>query len=246
MPHHDLLIIGTGSGNSLVTPELEGLDIGIVEQGRFGGTCLNVGCIPTKMYVLPADRVLEAREARRLGVSFAEPTVDWPAIRDRIFGRIDPIAEGGQSYRRSQDFVTVHAEHARFVGERTMRLASGVEVSADKVVIAAGSRAVGLSSVPELAEPDPARGLHTSDTVMRLEELPRSMVVIGGGFVGCEFAHVFSAFGVEVTQVQRSGPLLRQHDAEVAAPTRARPRPATTSGRGRASSRRTTTGRRGR
>ncbi len=216
MPHHDLLIIGTGSGNSLVTPELEGLDIGIVEQGRFGGTCLNVGCIPTKMYVLPADRVVEAAEAKRLGVDFAAPTVDWPAIRDRVFGRIDPIASGGEDYRRGQDFVTVHAEHARFVGERRLRLASGTEVTADQVVIAAGSRAQGLSSVPELAEPDPSRGLHTSDTIMRIDDLPRSMVVIGGGFVGCEFAHVFSAFGVQVTQVQRSDVLLSHHEGEVA------------------------------
>lgn len=217
MPHHDLLIIGTGSGNSLVTPELEGLDIGIVEQGRFGGTCLNVGCIPTKMYVLPADRVIEAEEARRLGVTFGAPTIDWPAIRDRIFGRIDPIADGGEEYRRGQDFVTVYAERARFVGQRMLRLESGVEVSADRVVIAAGSRAQGLGSVPELAEPDPSRGLHTSDTIMRIDELPASMVVIGGGFVGCEFAHVFSAFGVEVTQVQRSGLLLSQHETEIAA-----------------------------
>ena len=84
MPHHNLLIIGTGSGNSLITPELEGLDIAIVEEGRFGGTCLNVGCIPTKMYVLPADRIVEARESDRLGVTFPKPTVNWPAIRDRI------------------------------------------------------------------------------------------------------------------------------------------------------------------
>ena len=90
--HHDLIIIGSGSGNSLVTPELEGLDIAIVEEGTFGGTCLNVGCIPTKMLVLPADRITEAHEARRLGVTVdsAPATVDWPAIRDRIFtNRID-------------------------------------------------------------------------------------------------------------------------------------------------------------
>ena len=95
MPHHDLVIIGSGSGNSLLTPELEGLDVAIVEGGTFGGTCLNVGCIPTKMFLLPADRVVEADDARRLGVTFAEPTVDWPGIRDRIFGRIDPISAGG-------------------------------------------------------------------------------------------------------------------------------------------------------
>ena len=63
MPHHDLVIIGSGSGNSLLTPELDGLDVAIVEGGTFGGTCLNVGCIPTKMFVLPADRVVDAADA---------------------------------------------------------------------------------------------------------------------------------------------------------------------------------------
>jgi mycothione reductase len=95
MPHHDLVIIGTGSGNSLLTPELDGLDVAIVEGGTFGGTCINVGCIPSKMFVLPADRVLEAADSHRLGVTFPGPSVDWPDIRDRVFGRIDAISAGG-------------------------------------------------------------------------------------------------------------------------------------------------------
>lgn len=214
MPHHDLLIIGTGSGNSIITPELEGLDIAVVEEGRFGGTCLNVGCIPTKMFVLPADVVVDAREAPRLGVTFGEPEVDWPAIRDRIFGRIDPIADGGEAYRRSQDFVTVYAATARFVGDRRVLLSTGEEVSADRVVVAAGSRPHGYP-IDGLREPDPARGLHTSDTVMRLETLPTRMIVLGGGFVGCEFAHVFAGLGVEVTQVQRGDVLLRAEERDI-------------------------------
>lgn len=214
--HHDLIIIGTGSGNSLVTPELEGLDIAIVEEGTFGGTCLNVGCIPTKMLVLPADRVLESREAERLGVTISrELSVDWPAIRDRIFtNRIDQIAAGGERYRRSQDFITVYAARARFVGDRRLALSTGEEITADRIVIAAGSRA-DLLEVDGLDRVDVARGVHTSDTVMRMDELPRRMAIIGGGFVACEFAHVFSALGVEVTQIQRSGALLRGEDAEI-------------------------------
>jgi mycothione reductase len=215
MRHHDLVIIGTGSGNSLITPELEGLDIGLVEEGTFGGTCLNVGCIPTKMFVLPADRVLEARDAARLGVHLPAPRVDWPAIRDRVFGRIDPIASGGEDYRRGQDFVTVYAARARFVGERHLVLSTGEEVTADRMVVAAGSRPHGLP-VDGLREADPGAGLHTSDTIMRLAELPDRMLVLGGGFVACEFAHVFSALGVEVTQVQRSDVLLTKEDRPVA------------------------------
>ena len=214
MPHHDLVIIGSGSGNSLLTPELEGLDVAIVEGGTFGGTCLNVGCIPTKMFVLPADRVVEADDARRLDVTFAEPTVDWPGIRDRIFRRIDPISAGGEAYRLGQEHTTLYRSHAVFTGERRLTLATGEAVTADRVVVAAGSHPVGLD-VDGLRAPHPAHGIHTSDTVMRLDALPPRMAVIGGGFVACEMAHVFAALGVAVTQVQRGPALLRHHEVEV-------------------------------
>jgi mycothione reductase len=213
MPHHDLVIIGSGSGNSLLIPELDGLDVAIVEGGTFGGTCLNVGCIPTKMFVLPADRVAEAHEAHRLGVTFTHPTVDWPAIRDRIFGRIDPISAAGEAYRRGQEHTTLYRSHATFTGERRLALATGEEVTADRIVVAAGSHPVGLD-VDGLRAPDPARGVHTSDTVMRLDALPPRMAVIGGGFVACEMAHVFASLGVTVTQVQRGEALLRHHEVE--------------------------------
>ena len=215
MPHHDLVIIGSGSGNSLLTPELDGLDVAIVEGGTFGGTCINVGCIPTKMFVLPADRVVDAADAHRLGVTFGAPTVDWPGIRDRIFGRIDAISAGGRSYREHQERTTLYAAHARFTGERRLALSTGEQVTADRVVVAAGAYAAGLD-VDGLREPDPARGLHTSDTVMRLEALPPRMTVVGGGFVACEMAHVFSSLGVHVTQVQRGPVLLRHHEVEIA------------------------------
>lgn len=215
MPHHDLVIIGSGSGNSLLTPELEGLDVAIVEKGTFGGTCLNVGCIPTKMFVLPADRVVEADDARRLGVTFEPPRVDWPGIRDRIFGRIDPISRGGEEYRRGQEHVTLYRTRARFAGPRRLVLDSGEELTAERVVVAAGSRAVGLP-VDGLTAADPDRGVHTSDTVMRMDALPTRLAVVGGGFVACEMAHVFSSLGVRVTQVQRSARLLTAEELEVA------------------------------
>ena len=214
MPHHDLVIIGSGSGNSLLTPELDGLDVAIVEGGTFGGTCLNVGCIPTKMFVLPADRVRDAADARRLGVTFDPPTVDWPGIRDRVFGQVDPISAGGRAYREQQEHTTLYAAHARFTGERRLALSTGEELTADRVVVAAGAHAVGID-VEGLREADPDRGLHTSDTVMRLPELPPRMAVVGGGYVACEMAHVFSALGVAVTQVQRGPSLLRHHEVEV-------------------------------
>ena len=93
--HVDLLIVGTGSGNS-IPGFLDGRRIAIVERDVFGGTCLNRGCIPSKMFVLPADIAEEARHSARLGIDVSFTGADWVAIRDRVFGRIDPIAEGGR------------------------------------------------------------------------------------------------------------------------------------------------------
>src|SRR5438034_7106811 len=99
MVHFDLVIVGTGSGNSLVTPDFDDWRIAIVEQGVFGGTCVNVGCIPTKMFVYPADLAANAREWDRLGLHGPPPSADWPAIRDRVFRRVDAISVGGHEYR---------------------------------------------------------------------------------------------------------------------------------------------------
>jgi len=214
MPHHDLVIVGSGSGNSVVTEDLEDLDIALVDEGVFGGTCLNVGCIPTKMFIVPADRVVEAGAAARLGVSTTPAEVDWRAVRDRVFGRIDPISAHGEEYRREQPSVTLYRTRARFTGDRTLQLDTGEVLTADRVVVAVGSRPVTLP-VDGLRAVDPGRGVHTSDTVMRMDALPRRMVVVGGGFVACEMAHVFAAFGVEVTQVQRSSRLLVREEEAV-------------------------------
>ncbi|WP_375482778.1 mycothione reductase [uncultured Jatrophihabitans sp.] len=213
MPHHDLVIIGSGSGNSLVGPEFDDWDIALVEENTtyFGGTCLNVGCIPTKMFVYPADLAENAAHPERLGLKPGDLAPDWPAIRDRIFGRIDPISAGGREYRRSGSAnVTLYETHAEFTGPRTLRLGTGEELTAEHVVLAAGSRAVVPSLITESGVP-----FHTSDTVMRLPDLPRSMIIVGGGYIAAEFAHIFSAFGTHVTVLARSG-LLRRKDHEIA------------------------------
>jgi mycothione reductase len=218
VPHHDLVVIGTGSGNSIPDPRFAGWDVAIVEQGVFGGTCLNVGCIPTKMFVHTADVAATPAGSARLGVDETLDGVRWADVRDRIFGRIDPISAGGREYRLTHPDnanVTVYEGSARFVGDRRLEVTpnSGGPaevVTAASVVLAAGGRPR-IPDVPGLTE----AGFHTSDTVMRLESPPRRMIIIGSGFVGAELAHVFSAFGVEITMVARSGALLRYEDVDI-------------------------------
>jgi mycothione reductase len=209
--HYDLAVIGSGSGNTIPDDRFADWDVAILEKGTFGGTCLNVGCIPTKMFVYPADLAYAAAHADRLGVETRLAGARWPEIRDRIFGRIDPISASGRQWRASgRPNVRLYEGHARFVGERTIDTGSGETITADHVVVAAGSRPhipaiPGLDSTP----------YHTSDTVMRLAELPARVLILGGGFVSAEFAHVFSALGSQVTVVNRSAALLRDEDVDV-------------------------------
>ena len=227
MSHFDLAIIGTGSGNSLVTPDFDGKRVAIIESGAFGGTCLNVGCIPTKMYVYAADVANTITHAARYGIDATLDGVRWPDIRDRVFGRIDPISAGGQDYRVDGPNTTAFLGHATFVGPKRLRIDAAhevtgqevtgvgpvdVEITAEQIVIAAGAHPTVPIAVSESGVP-----FHTSDTVMRLDELPKRLVILGSGFIAAEFAHVFSALGSQVTIVARSNALLRKLDTEISA-----------------------------
>ena len=211
MQHFDLCIIGTGSGNSIIDERFDHLNVALVEMGTFGGTCLNVGCIPSKMFVYPADLAASTIQANRLGVDLDLQGVRWREIQERIFGRIDPKAANGRTYRQQSHNVTVFDGRARFVGPRELEVGAAETITADRIVIAAGSRPA-VPDLPGLSSVE----FHTSDTVMRLAELPKSMIIIGGGYIAAEFAHVFSAFGTSVTVMNRSEVLLRREDAEVA------------------------------
>ena len=215
MEHFDIAIIGTGSGNSILDDRYADKRVAICEQGTFGGTCLNVGCIPTKMFVYAAEVAQNVRDAARFGVDATLDGVRWSDIVSRVFGRIDPIAMGGENYRRSSPNISVFDTHTRFGptqpdGRYTLRTEGGDEFTADQVVIAAGSRA----TVPDAIR-DSGVDYHTSDTIMRIGELPKHLVIIGGGFVAAEFAHTFSALGSQVTLVIRSGTMLRHCDDTV-------------------------------
>ena len=215
METYDIAIIGTGSGNSILDDRYAHKRVAICEQATFGGTCLNVGCIPTKMFVYAAEVANAVRGAARYGVDAHIDGVRWGDIVSRVFGRIDPIAISGEDYRRSAPNVDLYRQHTRFGpvqpdGRYLLRTDAGEEFAADQVVIAAGSRPV---IPPAILASDVT--YHTSDTVMRVAELPERVVIVGSGFVAAEFAHIFSALGARVTLVIRSGTMLRHCDDTV-------------------------------
>ena len=210
MREYDLIVVGGGSGNMLFGPAFDGWRCAVIEEDRLGGTCLNRGCVPSKMFVVAADVANSARESHRLDVHARFDHVDWPALRDRVFARIDPVHERGIHYRRSNG-IDVYESRARFVGPKVLEV-DGEQLTARHIVIAVGARPtlphlLGLDSVP----------FHTSDTIMRIDELPGSMVIIGGGYIAAEMGHVFSAFGTEVSLLQRGPRLLMAQDDDISA-----------------------------
>jgi mycothione reductase len=207
---YDLVIVGAGSGNMLPAGQFAGWRIAVVEADRFGGTCLNRGCIPSKMLVYTADIAQTVRRAGRFGIGAEWGGADWPAIRDRIFGRIDPLHDQAVAHRRASG-IDVFTGEARFVAPKILRVGEE-ELRADRFVLATGSRpsvppVPGLAEVPYL----------TSDTVMRLDTLPWSMAVIGGGFVAAEMSHIFGSLGMAVTIIERGEHLLSRHDNDIRA-----------------------------
>ena len=215
--HYDLAIIGSGSGNSLVTRDFDDKRVAVIEGGIFGGTCLNVGCIPSKMLVYAADVVAHVRGAKRYGVDASLDGVRWRDIRDRVFGRIDPISESGRRYRIEGPNTTAYLGHARFTGDRRLSIdlpdGQTRTITADQVVVAAGSHPV----VPDVIAHSGVE-VHTSDTIMRIDEVPDHLAIVGGGYIAAEMAHVFSAFGARVTIVARGPHLVRRLDPDISVP----------------------------
>jgi mycothione reductase len=210
VPHFSLVIIGSGSGNNLVPDAPSRGPVALIESGAFGGTCLNRGCIPSKMLIESAEIAGAVHRAPEFGLDARLARVDWPAIRDRVFARTDAKSGAGRRSRASADGVTLFETRARFTGPRELALDDGTRITADRIVLATGAR-------PVIPPPIAESGVSycTSDTVMRLAQLPASMVIVGGGYVAAELGHLFSGLGVRVSVVTRSATLLDAFDPEV-------------------------------
>ena len=161
----------------------------------------------------PADVAYSAAHGDRLGVDTRFDRAHWREIRDRIFRRIDPIRDAGRHWRaEGSENITLFEGHARFLDVHTLDTGTGETITADDIVIAAGARPL----VPDVEGLEEA-GFYTSDTIMRIDALPDRMLIIGGGFVAAEFAHVLGSFGTHVTIVNRSSEMLRAEDDEISA-----------------------------
>jgi len=218
LKEYDLIIIGTGVGLNLINGALErGLKCAIIENGKIGGTCLTRGCIPSKILVYPADVIIEAEHAKKVGVHLNLEKIDWKLIGERMWSQINHSIGMEQSFNHIPG-VTLYKGIGEFTGEYTMRvkLADGSysEVfKGDKIVIASGGRSF-IPPIPGLEE----AGYITNESFFgdKFPKKPwKSLVIIGGGIIAAEFAHIFSSFGTEVTIVEMLPCLITTEEPEI-------------------------------
>jgi pyruvate/2-oxoglutarate dehydrogenase complex dihydrolipoamide dehydrogenase (E3) component len=212
MANYDAIIIGTGQAGPALTRRLVavGWKVGIIERKFFGGTCVNVGCTPTKTLIASAYTAYLARRAADYGVTIGGPIgVDMKAVKARKDAVVRPSREGVERSLKRLKGCTVLEGHARFVGPKEVKVGDEV-LRADKVFINVGARAVvppirGLDQVPYL----------TNSSMMDVDFLPPHLIVLGGSYVGLEFAQAYRRFGSEVTVIELGPYLIAREDEDV-------------------------------
>ncbi len=208
----DLVVLGAGSGGyacALRAAQL-GLSVALVEKGKLGGTCLHVGCIPTKALLHAAEVADATRDAERFGVTASLHGIDMGGVNKYKDGVVGRLYAGLTGLVRSRGITVLEGE-GRLVGPRTVEVA-GTSYVGGAVVLASGSYP---RTLPGL-EVDGHRVL-TSEHALTLDHVPASVVVLGGGVIGCEFASVWRSFGAEVTIVEALPRLVAGEDPEVSA-----------------------------
>ncbi|HDR9249334.1 FAD-containing oxidoreductase [Burkholderia vietnamiensis] len=209
--HFDAIVIGTGQAGPPLAARLAGagMKVAIVERGRFGGTCVNTGCIPTKTLIASAYAAHLARRAHEYGVSAGPVSVDMKAVKarkDAIAGRSN---HGVEQWVRGLDHTTVLQGHARFEQADTVRVGDEL-LQAERIFINVGGRAQippipGLDTVPYL----------TNSTMMDVDFVPEHLVIVGGSYIGLEFGQMYRRFGARVTIVEKGPRLIQREDDDV-------------------------------
>jgi len=212
MKEYGLIIVGSGAGMNIVDLPLQrGERVAVVEEGPLGGTCLNRGCIPSKVLIHVADVIREAEAAATVGVRLRLEGVDYKLVKKRMWDIVlNGRHEMEQGVKRAHG-LDLYPVIGSFVSDYTVQVGNET-IRAPKIVIASGARA----SVPKVPGLDRVK-YHTYRTVFDIEEQPRSIVILGGGYIGCEFAHFFSAIGTKVTLVGRNPVLLPHEEPETSA-----------------------------
>lgn len=210
MKKYDIIVIGSGAGAIIVEEAAaHGLRVALVDRGPLGGTCLNNGCIPSKMLIYAADRSVEIQEAGKLHIDATISSIDFGFVMERMTKTVLETRShirSGLSQSKNPHF---YEGEGHFIGDYTMEV-NAEKIKADRIVIASGSRPL----IP------PIKGLESVDfltniTLLQLKERPDSLIIIGGGYIGVEYGHFFAAMGTGVTIVEMADRLVSVEEPAV-------------------------------
>jgi mycothione reductase len=210
MKEYDIIVVGTGAGLTIASrARNKEMKVALVENGPVGGTCLNRGCIPSKILTYPAEVVRTMDHAKVIGVHAKLESIDFNLVRKRMWDLILPDRQGIEEGIKSDPDLDFYHTTGFFVAPYTMQV-NEEQIKAPRMVIACGVR----SQVPEIKGLEEA-GYLLSETVFDIESVPKSLTIMGGGYKACEFGHFFSAFGTKVTILGRNPHLLPREEPEV-------------------------------
>ncbi len=210
MERFDVIVIGSGSGMIVASAALEqGFRTALVEHGKMGGTCINVGCVPSKMLIYPTDVIAAVKESTKLGVRATVDSVDFNDMMNRIHTLVNHDSGHMAQAVEATPNLTWFKETGEFISDYTMQVGAQT-ISAEMIFIVSGAH-------PEIP---PIKGIEnigylTSDTVLELQTPPKSILIVGGGYVGMEYGHFFSGIGTKTTILQRPYRVVPEEEPEI-------------------------------
>ena len=211
---YEAIVIGTGQSGPSLAARLaqEGLETAIIERKLFGGTCVNVGCTPTKALVASARAAYMARRGSDFGVVIeGSIDVDMKQVKARKDAIVRPSTEGVENWLKNTPNLTVYEDHARFESDHRVRVNNEL-LEADKIFINTGARAF-IADMPGLKDVD----YLTNSSMMEVDFLPEHLIIVGGSYIGLEFAQMYRRFGSRVTVVEKADRLIARDDEDISA-----------------------------
>ena len=210
MKEYDLIVIGSGAGLNVVSKaRRKGMKVALVENGPMGGTCLNRGCIPSKILVTPAELVRVIADAKRMGIHAKVESTDFKMVRERMWGLISPDSEGILESIKNDEGIDLYQTTAYFTGKNILQ-AGSEQITSQRIIIAVGTRTK-VPEVPGLLD----AGFYTTEDLFEITELPKSIMIFGGGYKACELGMFLASFGCHTTIVGRNSRLLKNEEPEI-------------------------------
>jgi glutathione reductase (NADPH) len=206
---YDLFVIGGGSGGvraARVAAGETGAKVALAEEDRYGGTCVIRGCVPKKLMVYASEFPETIAAGRAYGWDMHDADFDWSVFRTRLHAELDRL-EGIYRNLLNGSGVIMYDQRAKLADPHTVELADGTRITARHILLATGGR-------PVLPQVDGIEHAITSNEMFLLDELPKSILIVGGGYIACEFAGIMNGLGVKTTQMLRSDQILRGFDDE--------------------------------